>query len=89
MLQGTVFRRTEKCPGERVWCKRRWGGVAYSTVFFTQLVVAGLRPIVLKGTEGGEMKGSFLPQAVGTQNGCENLLTFANGEQANEGVRTG
>lgn len=57
--------------GERVWCKRRRGGVAYSTLFFTQLVVAGLRPIVLKGTEGGEMKGSFLPQAVGTRMGVK------------------
>lgn len=57
--------------GEKVWWKRGrglcWvlGGVLHTTH------AAGLRPTVLTGTEWGEMKSSFLPQSVGTQNECE------------------
>lgn len=45
MKGGSVF------WGEHIWCPCGTGNTEYSTLFFTQLIVAGLSPIALKGTK--------------------------------------
>ena len=63
MRDGTVFWE------QRVRYPRGRSDAEYSTMFFPQLIVAGLSRIARKGIKWGKMKGPLLLESVETQNG--------------------